>query len=82
MTVENSVIEDVRDAKSWLDGQSSTLAEHVKRLERVERAYAERSGDFRNVAETQTAAVRALIEAAEEEPGCGLLRETRPGRTG
>jgi len=80
MTVENSVIEDVRDAKSWLDGQSATLAEHVKLLERIERAYTERSGDFRNVAEAPTEAVRALIEAAEEEPGRGLLRETRSGR--
>ncbi len=80
--LEKSVIEDVRDAKNWLDGQSKSLAEHVKRLEHIERAYAERSGDFRGVAKEPTAAVRALIEAAEEEPGRGLLREARPGKTG
>jgi hypothetical protein len=79
---DKTVIEDVREAKIWLDGQSSSLAEHVKRLERIERAYAERSGEFAHVATAQTAAVRALIEAAADEPGRGLLGETRPSKAG
>jgi len=79
---EKTVIEDVRDAKTWLDAQSDTLAEHVKRLQQIERAYAERLGKFHSVAQVPSPAVQAMIDAAEDEPGRALLRETRPGKTG
>ena len=78
---ERTVIEEVREAKRWLDTQNGTLAEHVKYLRQIEREYAERSGDFQGVPLELSPAVRALIEAAADEPGGALLRETRPAKT-
>lgn len=79
MTDEN-VIGDVRTAKTWVDSQCATFEELGARLRAIEVAYRARSGDFSAVPVERPAAVQAAIDAADREPGRGILEDTRAGR--
>ncbi len=81
MTEEQNVIADVRAAKTWVDCRFATLEELGAHLRAVEQAYRERSGEFAGIPKERSAEVQAAIDAADREPGRGMLEETRQGRT-
>ena len=78
---DNNVISEVRAAKSWLDAQCATFAELAERLRVIEQSYQERSGEFAAVPQQRPAAVQSAIDAADREPGRGLLQDIRSSRT-
>jgi len=77
MTEEQNVIADVRAAKTWVDCRFATLEELGAHLRAVEQAYRERSGEFAGIPKERS----AEVQAADREPGRGMLEETRQGRT-
>ena len=46
---EQTVIDDVRNAKAWLDANAPTFPELYQKLHTVERAYLERTGPYASV---------------------------------
>jgi len=79
---EDNVINDVRDAKAWVDGQWSTFDQLGAQLKEIERAFRDWSGEFANVPTARSQEVEQAIGQAADEPGSDLLGETRPRRTG
>jgi hypothetical protein len=78
---ESNLILDVRNAKMWIENQSSTLEEHLTRLMSIEREFLDRKGPFAAVPRQMPREVREAIESAAQEPGKDLLSETRLPRS-
>jgi hypothetical protein len=77
---EQNFIPELRAAKAWVDAQSATLRELGLRLAAVEDAYRTRTGEFADLPRQRPEAVRKAIEAADDEPGRGLLDDLRSSR--
>ena len=78
--VDQNVIGDVRDAKTWWDGQCPSFSALGARLAAIETAYRNRTDEFAGVPREQPPEVRAMIAKAEDEPGRALLNDTRSTR--
>ena len=74
---DENVIRDVRDAKTWWDGQCPDFSALGTRLAAIEAAYRNRADEFAGVPREQPPEVRAMIARAEDEPGRALLNDIR-----
>lgn len=72
-----NVIDDVRMAKIWLDEQATDFDALGLRLREVEQAFRSRTGEFSRVPAQPSPSVREAIQSAADEPGHGLLNDTR-----
>jgi hypothetical protein len=71
---EQNMIGDVRNAKSWLNSQSTTFREMGERLRAVEAAYRNREGEYSSVPREWPESAQTVINSAASEPGRGILR--------
>jgi hypothetical protein len=78
---EQNFILEVRAAKAWLDEQSPTFRELGLRLAAVEQAYRSRTAEFSRLPKERPESVLKAIDAAQDEPGRGLLDDVRPSRS-
>jgi hypothetical protein len=82
MMANAMMLDDVRDAKIWLDQQTNGFDGLAQHLRAIETAYLNRSGDFSAIPRQRPASVDQAIAAAANEPGRDLLNETRSSKAG
>jgi hypothetical protein len=78
---EQNMINDVRNAKSWLDSEFTTFEQLAERLRAIETAFQARSGEFASVPLERPTSMQSAIDNAADEPGNGVLNEIRRART-
>lgn len=79
---KSTMIEDVREAKTWLDHQAAGLDALAQLLRAVEKEYGDRIGQFATVPREPPPEVNQAIATAANEPGKDLLNETRSCKAG
>ena len=78
--LEQNVVGEVRVAKTWVDAQAASFAEFGAHLRAIEQAFAARTGQYSGVPRSRPQSVQTEIEKAQDEPGQGLLNESRKPR--
>lgn len=74
---DQTMIDDVRAAKKWVDSQAATMQELGIRLRATEQAYLSRTGEFASLPTEPPESVRREIEVAADEPGAALIKDSR-----
>jgi hypothetical protein len=74
---DQTMLDDVRAAKKWVDTKAVTMQELGNRLRATEQAYRNRTGTFATLPMEPSESVTREISEAADEPGAALIKESR-----